>query len=65
MSILRRTTFFTLPLLLGLSFPALADVEHIGGYAQANRLYADGWDGVRFDVMSPFFPLENALISVT
>jgi hypothetical protein len=29
--------------------PALADVEHIGGYAQANRLYADGWLGLSFE----------------
>ncbi len=60
-----HTIFLALLLLLGISAPALADVEHIGGYAQANRLYADGWDGVRFDVMSPFFPLEDALISMT
>ncbi len=54
-----------LPLLLSAPVSVLADVDNISGYAQTNRLYADGWTGVRFDIMSPFFPLQDALISMT
>jgi hypothetical protein len=62
---LRRIIYFALPLLFGVSTPALADIEHIGGYAQTGRLNAEGWEGVWFNVMTPFFPLDEALISVT
>lgn len=52
-------------LLPGLFGPVQAEVDTIGGYANIHRLYADGWEGVRFDVMTPFFPLQDTLISVT
>jgi hypothetical protein len=62
---LRHTLFCMLFLLPGLFGPVQAEVDTIGGHAHVHRLYADGWDGVRFDVMTPFFPLQDTLISIT
>jgi hypothetical protein len=60
---LRRIIYFALPLLFVMSTPLLAQ-ETAFGYARIARLYTEGWNGAQFDVMTPFYPLENVLISV-
>lgn len=52
-------------LLLLAPVTAQAERDSISGYAQANRLHTDGWAGVRYDISSPFFPLQDALISIS
>lgn len=47
-----------------LSAQASRASDTLFGYAQANRLYADGWAGVRFDIQSPFFPVDDAEIGI-
>ena len=63
MIMLRRALFFTLCLLY--EIPASAQAyETAFGYARVSRLYTEGWNGTQFDVMSPFYPLENAYIKL-
>lgn len=61
---LRRNKLFILMLLMA---PAAApgDMSKIGGYAQANKLYTEGWTGVRYEIMSPFFSVPDALLSIS
>ncbi|MEW8693512.1 MAG: hypothetical protein AB2535_20960 [Candidatus Thiodiazotropha endolucinida] len=63
---LHRAFFLTLGLLVGIIAPqATLGDEAVFGYAQTNRHYADGWSGVRFDIKTPFFPVEDVLISAS
>ncbi len=62
----QRTLHLWIFLFLALSTPVMGQTgEHIGGYAQVNRLYADGYEGVRVNVKTPFYPMEDVLISMT
>jgi hypothetical protein len=54
---------FTLFSLFGVSTLVTAQ-ETAFSYARIARLHTDGWNGVQFDVMSPFYNLENVLITV-
>lgn len=62
---LHHAFFLSSLLLIGVMTPqaAIGDAQFFG-YAQANRHYSDGWSGVRFDIQTPFFPVEDVLISM-
>lgn len=68
----RAKTFFPkacsqLTVLLGAlvcSPGAMATSDGPFGYAHVNRIHAEGWAGVRFDIKAPFFSTEDVLLNV-
>ena len=65
MTMLHRTIRFMLLPLFGIPAPALAALDDIGGYARTSWLYAGGWTGVQFEVMSPISRVDSLLVHIS